>query len=601
LFGEEPYIHFAVNYPTYLTTGLASHRSSKGSLYGQLIMELERLFVVLRKWWWFMLLAMLVAGVSSFLAVRRQPQTFQARAVLIIGNVLTTPNPQGTAISLPEQLAALYAPLAETQAVRDQTKEVLGLSALPSYVARPVANSPFIEIIVTDTNPDQAKAVANELANQLILQSPTAPDPDDVKQAEFIDSQLTDLQASIEETQAEILAKEEELQSVSSARDIATLEGEIEALRSKLRSTRAIYADYLGNTESGAVNSITLFSSADTAARVSSSGMMTVAVVAVIGGLLAFGTAYILEFLDDTIKKPDDIKWASSIHALPGIGRFGTEGTDSSKLVTLTDPRSPTSESYRALRTNIKAAVEDHLTGTLLITSARPGEGKSVTSANLAIAMAQQGHNVLLIDADLRRPMQHHLFDLRREPGLADLLHELNTNDHIKDIEGLLKGIVQRSPERRLVVLTCGSVKQVAFELLSSEIMHKILEALSHRFDFVILDSPPVLAVSDAVALSTQVDYVVIVAEAGRIRRKELREVENRLREANANIIGITLNRLKPQNTGFYYTYYREYVDQGGEKPKHGRAKKDKLTAPEKQKDGRQADSVSQPQPENLN
>lgn len=564
-------------------------------------MELERLFAVVRKWWWFILLAMVVAGGSSFLAVRRQPANFQARAVLIIGNALNNPTPSGNDFALPEQLAGLYASIADTPPVRESTQEVLGLTSLPSYVARPVTNSPFIEILVTDTNRERAMAVANELAKQLILQSPTAPDPDDLERIEFINSQLVDLQLSIEQTLAEILAKEEELQSVTSARDIATLEGEIEALRSKLRSTRAIYGDYLGNTESGAVNSLSLFSSADTAARIGSGGMMTVAVVAVIGGLLAFGTAYFLEYLDDTIKKPDDIKWASNSHALPGIGRFEAEGPDQSQLITLTDPRSPTSESYRALRTNIKAAVEDHLHGTLLITSARPGEGKSVTSANLAIAMAQQGHNVLLIDADLRRPMQHHLFDLRREPGLADLLHELNTNDHIKDIEGLLKGIVQRTPERRLVVLTCGSVKQAAFELLSSEIMHRILEALLHRFDFVILDSPPVLAVSDAVALSTQVDYVIIVAEAGRIRRKELREVESRLREANANVIGITLNRLKAENTGFYYTYYREYTDQDSAKKKDGRNKKAKAAALEKPKEGAdwQAESLAKPQPEN--
>lgn len=179
----------------------------------------------------------------------------------------------------------------------------------------------------------------------------------------------------------------------------------------------------------------------------------------------------------------------------------------------------------------------------------------------------------------------------------------MNANDHVKDIEGLLKGVVQRTPERRLVVLTCGSIKQVAFELLSSEIMHKILEALSHRFDFVILDSPPVLAVSDAVALSTQVDYVVIVAEAGRIRRKELREVESRLREANANIIGITLNRLKAKNTGFYYTYYREYVEEEKDDKKDARYKKNKSTSSEKPRDGSdrsQSEPAAKPQPEQL-
>lgn len=565
-------------------------------------MELERLFVVLRKWWWFMLLAMLVAGISSFLAVREQPVNYQARTVLMVGNALNNPTPTGNDFSLPQQLAALYAPIAESSAVRERTKEVLGLNFLPGYVARAMTNSPFIEIVVTDTNPDRAMAVANELANQLILQSPTAPNADDVKQAEFVTSQLADLQASIEETQDEILAKQNELQNVTSARDIATLEGEIEALRSKLRSTRAIYADYLVGAGSGAVNSITRFSSADTAVRVGSSNMMTVLVVASIGFALAFGAAYLLEYLDDTIKKPDDIKWSSNLQSLPGIGRYEMGNAEQSKLITLTDPRSPNAESYRALRTNIKAAVEDHLSGTLLITSARPGEGKSVTSANLAIAMAQQGHNVLLIDADLRRPMQHHLFDLHREPGLADLLHELNTNDQIKDIEGLLKGVLQRTTERRLVLLSCGTVKQVAFELLSSEIMHKILEALTNRFDFVILDSPPVLAVSDAAGLSTQVDYVIIVGEAGRLRRKELREVESRLRKANANIIGVTLNRLKPQNTGFYYTYYREYVEKDEEKLKDGRHKKSKAVSTDKPKDGRQTEPIPpHPQPEKLN
>lgn len=562
-------------------------------------MELERLFAVLRKWWWFMLLATLVAGASSFLAVSRQPTIYQARAVLIVGNVLNSPNPTGSQISLPEQLAALYTPIAETQTVRDQTKEALGLKSLPNYVARSVPNTPFIEIVVTDTNPDRAKAVANELANQLVLQSPAAPDPKDVERDQFINRQLVDLQVSIEETEAEILAKEDELQKVTSARDIATLEAEIEGLRSKLRSTRSIYGDYADLIGSGAVNSISPFSSADFAAPIGPNSMMTIVTVAAIGFVLAFGAAYLLEYLDDTVKKPEDLKWATSMHALPGIGRFDNENDEQSSLITLTEPRSPTSESYRALRTNIKAAVQD-LHGTLLITSARPGEGKSVTSANLAIAMAQQGHNVLLIDADLRRPMQHHLFELRREPGLADLLHELNVNDHVKDIEGLLKGVLQRTPERRLVVLTCGSVKQAAFELLSSEIMHKILESLSHRFDFVILDSPPVLAVSDAVALSTQVDYVVVVAEASRIRRKELREVEIRLQEANANIVGVALNRVKAENTGFYYTYYREYTERDTTPKKDGRHKKAKPTPIDKQKDNEEWQSEPLAQPENL-
>lgn len=564
-------------------------------------MELERLFAVLRKWWWFMLLATLVAGASSFLAVRQQPATYQARAVVIIGNILNRANVTGNEISLPEQLAAFYAPVAETPAIRERAKSALGLQFLPGYNARAIPNQPFIEIIVTDTDPERAKAVANELANQLILQSPTAPDPDDVERAEFISRQINSLQASIEETESQILIKQGELQGLTSARDIATLNGEIEGLQSKLRATRSLYVDYLTEQGSGAINSMSLFSTADFAAQTSSGSMTAVALVATIGLVLAFGAAYLLEFLDDTVKKPEDIKWATNLHVLPSIGHITAENSDKSPLVTLYDPRSPTAESYRALRTSIKAVVRDRLHGTLLVTSSRPGEGKSVTSANLAIAMAQQGHNVLLIDADLRRPVLHELFDLKREPGLADLLHELNLNDQVKDVEGLLKGVVQRTPERRLVVLSCGMVKQAAFELLNSEIMQRILDALAHRFDFVILDSPPVLAVSDAVALSSQVDYVVMVADAGRTRRKELREAVNRLRDANANIVGISLNRLRAKNNGFYYTYYNEYVVGEGKPKQNGRGKKGRTSLPTAvaQEEGEWPEPLPQAQPEN--
>lgn len=564
-------------------------------------MELERLFAVLRKWWWFMLLATIVAGASSYLAVRQQPTTYQARAVVIIGNILNRADVTGNEISLPEQLAAFYAPVAETPAIRDRAKDALGLQFLPGYNARAIPNQPFIEIIVTDTDPERAKAVANEIANQLILQSPTAPDPDDVERAEFISRQINSLQQSVEETERQIMVKQEEIQSLTSARDIAALNAEIDGLQSKLRSTRSLYVDYLTEQGSGAINSMSLFSTADFASPTGSSNMTAVATVAVIGLVLAFGAAYLLEFLDDTVKKPEDLKWSTNLHVLPSVGHISAENSDKSPLVTLFDPRSPTAESYRALRTSIKAVVRDRLHGTLLVTSSRPGEGKSVTSANLAIAMAQQGHNVLLIDADLRRPVLHELFDLKREPGLADLLHELNVNDHLKDVEGLLKGVVQRTPERRLVVLTCGSVKQAAFELLNSEIMQRILDALAHRFDFVILDSPPVLAVSDALALSSQVDYVVMVADSGRIRRKELREAIARLGDANANVIGISLNRVRAKNNGFYYTYYNEYAGEGPKPKKDGRGGKKgrgpSLNTPQKEADWQEP--VTQAQTEN--
>jgi capsular exopolysaccharide synthesis family protein len=525
-------------------------------------MELERLWAVLRKWWWFMLLATAVAAVSGFLAVSQQPPIYQTRTTLMIGNVIEQSTPTASAFSLTEQLAALYADIANRRTVRDQTKEVLGLEGLPNYFARPVPNSPFIEIIVTASNPVVAQAVANELANQLILQSPTAPKPEEQEREAFVESQLNDLQANIEETELEIAAKQSELEKAFSAVEIAALETEVSALQAKLRTLRTNYGDLLSSTQGGALNTLTVIDPAALPTTpIGPNSMVTILTVSAVGFVLAFATAYLLEFLDDTIQKPSDIKWVSNLPVLPGIGKYEvSEGLR--PLITLTDPRSPAAENYRALRTTVKAAMQENQFQTLLVTSSKPGEGKSLTSANLAITMAQQGHKVLLIDADLRRPSQHKLFNLGKEPGLADLLQVLYINDQIKDPEAMLKGLVQRTPERRLVLLTCGDVQPAAFELLSSDIMHKMLTLLEQRFDYIILDTPPILAVSDATALSTQVDCVLVIGDAGRVRRKELKNTIGRLQEANATILGLTINRLKTQSGSYYYNYYHEYMNE---------------------------------------
>ena len=183
-------------------------------------MELKQYIAPLLKWWWLIAIATILAAGASFFAVSQQPLTYQARAKLLVGRVLDDPTPSNSEFTVSQQLAASYTDIANTRLVRQQTMNALGMNSLPDYVVRPLATTQLIEIVVTDTIPERAQAVANELANQLILQSPTAPQPEEQELQTFIDEQLVSLQTSIQETQDEIAAKQDELQGLVSALEI---------------------------------------------------------------------------------------------------------------------------------------------------------------------------------------------------------------------------------------------------------------------------------------------------------------------------------------------------------------------------------------------
>jgi capsular exopolysaccharide synthesis family protein len=199
----------------------------------------------------------------------------------------------------------------------------------------------------------------------------------------------------------------------------------------------------------------------------------------------------------------------------------------------------------------------DHPRRKLLITSPSPAEGKSVTAANLATVMAQAGYNVLLIDADLRRPMQHNLFDLSPTPGLTTLLLEPNITDDPYNVQLPLEKFIQRTTVSNLHLLASGVIPPNPSELLGSVRMKAALERLSVGYDFLIIDSPPVLGLADSIVLSTQTDGVVLVAQAKKTKRKQLKLTVEGLREVDAHLIGVTLNRASAKGDGFTYYYYQ--------------------------------------------
>ena len=527
-------------------------------------MEIREYIAPLLKWWWLLLIAASVAAVSSYLAVGQQQQIYQARTTLMIGRTIDNPNPTGNEFFLSQELAATYADVARREAVREQTKAALGMTWLPEYDARRLPNTQLIEIVVNDINPERATIVANELANQLILQSPTAANPEEQERIAFIEEQLDELQSSIRATGDEIAAKQEELNALTSARQIRETQNQIEALEAKRRTLQSNYTSLFANSQRGAVNVLTIVDRAS-AYPIRNDRAMTIATAALIGFVLAAAAAYILEFLDDTIRSPDQIEALTGTPTLAGITRIKGDGFKG-KLVTSNEPRSPVAEGFRNLRTAVLFANIDTPYQRLLISSANPAEGKSTMAANLAVVMAQAGNRVLLIDADLRRPTQHQLFDLNEDNGLTNLLLSIGRSSELSDQQAqvLLDSFAHTTHEPGLFVITSGPIPPNPSELLGSATMKTALKAMSNQFDFIIIDSPPSLAVSDAVVLSTQVDAVLLVADFGSTARSQLKQAAKRLRDVKANLIGVILNRLDARGNayfGYYEFQHSAYVE----------------------------------------
>ncbi len=213
-------------------------------------------------------------------------------------------------------------------------------------------------------------------------------------------------------------------------------------------------------------------------------------------------------------------------------------------LITLTDPRSPISEAYRTLRTNLSFYSLDNPLRSLVVTSPAMAEGKSTTIANLAVTMAQSGRKTILVDCDLRRPSLHTLFDLKSEPGLTTAV--LNNESDLP---------LQETGVENLWLLASGPKPPNPADLLGSRKIDQLLERLSEKADLILFDAPPVIAVTDAAVLGAKVDGVLLVINAGKTRRDHSERAKEMLEKAKVRIIGAALtNAPKDPSIGDYYS-----------------------------------------------
>jgi succinoglycan biosynthesis transport protein ExoP len=521
-------------------------------------MRLEQYFAVIRKWLWLIVASVLVSTISGYLGTLQMPRIYQAATTVMVGQALEQPDPNSQDLYLGQQLAQTYADMARRRPILAGVAEALGLDYVPSaenVSARQVPGTQLLEIAVRDTHPERAMYIADEIAHQLILQSPTQAREEQERRA-FVQTQLEDLESWIQETQDELDEEQARLESANGARAIEQYQANIAALWQKLSSYRSTYATLLPAVQGG-VNYISVVEPATMPTRpISPRVMVTVMLASATGLALAVGGAFLIEYLDDTIKTSDDVTRTADLPTLARIARIDGEAYPE-KLIAVHHPLSPIVEAYRLLRANLQFSSVDKPLHTLMVNSPGPGEGKSLTLVNLAVVMAQSGLRVVAVDADLRRPVLHKVFGLPNTRGLSDAI--LHSNPPVGEH-------LQATEVENLWVLVSGPLPPNPAELLGSERMGAVIEELKAQVDTVLLDSPPVLAVADALILGTRVDGVLLVNDVGRTRRGEARQGAEEFRRVRANLLGVVLNRLPRRRGGYYYHYY--YQSEDGQRKK---------------------------------
>ena len=277
---------------------------------------------------------------------------------------------------------------------------------------------------------------------------------------------------------------------------------------------------------------------------------------------------FIIEFLDNTLKTIDEIEKydLTVLGIIPAIGQSnkkdnhrninGSTKTIKRRLITKEDPKSPISEAYRSLRTSMLYSSSKKIKS-ILVSSAGPGEGKTTTVANLAITYANLGKKTILVDTDLRRPVVHKVFNLDREPGVTNFLAE-QTND--------ISELVNETEIENLSVITSGIIPPNPSEMLGSKRMINFVKLLEEKWDMVLFDSPPLVAVTDANMISQEIDRIVLIVKVGQTDKKAFHHTINNLNHINAPIGGIIMNAVTNKSSygSYYYYYYHQYYNYYG-------------------------------------
>jgi capsular exopolysaccharide synthesis family protein len=499
-------------------------------------------------WAWLMTLAAVVAGVAAYVVSKRMTPYYQSSTTVLVNEAPATKTTDYSSVMLSEQLTSTYAEMMTKDPVLNEVISQLGLSMSAGKLkglltVAPVRDTQLIKITAETTQPQLSADVANSIAavfSKRIM---------DIQGERFAQSKAT-LEAQMADT-------EQQIADYQAQAEQATTADERERLDAKVTQYREIYSGLLTSyeavrlSEAQSVSSVTQVEQATAASgAVRPKTMQNTLLAAVVGVMLVAGGLVAKEAMDDTIKTPEDI---TGRFGLPILGVINHLNGYKNGPITIDKPTSPTAEAYRTLRTNVSHASMNGPLRTLLVTSAEPGEGKTTTLGNLAVVMAQNGMQVIVADCDLRHPRTHIYFRLNNRKGLTNLFEQGSY---------VLDGSCQVSGVQNLSVVTSGSLPGNPAELLGSERMRSIIQAMAKEADVLLVDTPPALAVTDAAVLAPSVDGVLLVVKPGKTRARAVKHTLELLAQVKANVVGVVLNDVTTHRSsyGYHYKYYRNYA-----------------------------------------
>ena len=517
------------------------------------------------RWWRLIVIVTVLAVTASAVSTLFQPDVYLSRTTLVIGTTILDPNPDSGQIYISQQLAGIYADMARREPIQNAVKESLGIDWLPQYQSRAVPNSQMVEISVTDTNPKRAQIIANELARQLMEQSPAIGNTETGLQQDFIRQQLDNLRIQIEETEKNIEELQTSLVGLNSASQIANIENDIREQTQKLSNLRENYASFLANSQEGALNILSVIEPANLPTRsVGTNKLLIISLAGLVGLSLGVGAAYLLEFLDRTIKTTADVE---RIFNLPVIGYISHMNENSNNATYVANnPNSILAENFRLLRSNIEFFQISNPIKTILITSPTQGNGKTTVALNLAVSISQGEQDIVFVDADFRRPSVHKALNISKEPGLSDVIrNKAGIDDVTREWQG-----------DGLQVVTAGDVPPNITEVVGSKRIASILGDLREKHELVIIDAPP-LIIADAYNLASKVDGVILIMVPGETLEDQAKTIKEYLDRSKARLLGIVFNKVSEQSSHSYYDYqynslyspkyYGDYVSKSTNEP----------------------------------
>ena len=414
-------------------------------------------------------------------------------------------------------------------------------SPAPKVSITEVGQTNVVDISYTDPSPSRAAAVANDYGQAYVT----------YEQTQLVDNMLaaaSQIQTRINSLNQQISSLEASGSSPSSpqVQDILTQQASFKDQLAQLQVNTAL--------ANGGASVVT--PAVAPASPSSPRPKRDAAIAVAVGLILGVGIAFLLEYLDDSIRHQDDLRRLVPdlpvLVAVPNVGDW--KNAKSAYLVTRKAPKSPASEAYRSLRTSLQFMALDKPMRLLQVTSPLPGEGKTTTLANLAVMMAETGDRVLVVCCDLRRPRLYQFFGLENQVGLTTVLLGQATLDQA----------IQRVPDLpNLSVLAPGVVPPNPSELLVSDRTAELFQELGRRFDRVLIDSAPVLPVTDASVLSGRVDGTLLVTRAGKTSRHSVTRALDNLAQVRAPVIGLVLNG-ESAESGYGYSYRYAYYGRGG-------------------------------------